>query len=136
MTSVKNVEPAKFIERLKEELKKIEEIKEPLWVRFVKSGAHRQRPPEQKDFWYVRAASILRRIYLNGPVGIERLRTYYGGRRSFGHPKHFAKASGKIIRTILKQLEKVGFVEKEKRGRKITIKGKKFLDKIASEVKK
>jgi small subunit ribosomal protein S19e len=136
MVSVREVEPAKFIERLKEELKKIEEIKEPLWAKFVKSGAHRQRPPEQKDFWYIRAASILRRIYLDGPVGVERLRTYYGGRRSFGHPKHFVKGSGKIIRTILQQLEKAGFVEKGKGGRKITSKGKKFLDKIASEVKK
>jgi small subunit ribosomal protein S19e len=135
MVSVRDVEPQKLIEKLKEELKKFEEIKEPLWAKFVKSGAHRQRPPEQRDFWYIRAASILRRIYLDGPVGVERLRSYYGGRGA-GHPKHFVKASGKIIRTILQQLEKIGFVEKEKRGRKITAKGKKFLDKIASEASK
>jgi small subunit ribosomal protein S19e len=136
MVSVRDVNPQKFIERLKEELKKIEEIKEPEWAKFVKSGVHRQRPPEQKDFWYIRASSILRRIYLDGPVGVERLRSYYGGRKP-GHPKHFAKGSGKIIRVILQQLEKAGFVEKvEKKGRKITAKGKKFLEKIASEVSK
>jgi small subunit ribosomal protein S19e len=140
MVSVKDVDPQKLVEKLKEELKKIEEIKEPNWAKFVKSGTHRQRPPEQKDFWYIRAASILRRIYLDGPVGVERLRNYYGGKKNYGQaPEHFVKSSGKIIRTILQQLENAGLVEKEsgkKKGRKITPKGRKFLDRIAYEVSK
>jgi small subunit ribosomal protein S19e len=136
MVSARDVNPQKLLERLKEELKKFEEIKEPTWAKFVKSGTHRKRPPEQKDFWYIRAASILRRIYLDGPVGVERLRSYYGGRKNFGHaPEHFVKGSGKIIRAILQQLEKAGLVEKvERKGRKITSKGIKLLNKIASEV--
>ncbi|MFQ6056450.1 MAG: 40S ribosomal protein S19, partial [Methanosarcinales archaeon] len=86
---------------------------------------------------YIRAASTLRRIYLGGPVGIEKLRSYYGGRKKRGHkPAHFKKASGNIIRKILQQLEKAGFVEKAARGRKITNKGQKFLDRIAYEVRK
>lgn len=135
MVTVREVNPQKFIDKLKEELKKIKEIEEPIWAKFVKSGTHKQRPPEQEDFWYIRAASILRRIYLDGPVGVQRLRTYYGGRKNYGHaPEHFVKGSGKIIRVILQQLEKAGFVEKDKKGRKITPKGRSFLDKIAYEV--
>ncbi|MEM5829468.1 MAG: 30S ribosomal protein S19e [Candidatus Aenigmatarchaeota archaeon] len=136
MVTAREIEPAKLVERLKEELKKIEEIKPPEWAKFVKSGVHKQRPPEQLDFWYIRAASILRRIYLDGPVGVERLRSYYGGRRKRGYfPQHFRKASGSIVRKILQQLEKAGLVEKTAKGRKITSRGQKILDRIAYEIK-
>jgi small subunit ribosomal protein S19e len=67
-------------------------------------------------------------------VGISRLRTYYGGKKRRGYkPAHFRRASGNILRKILQQLEKSGLVEKAKRGRKITSKGQKFLDKVAYE---
>ncbi|MEM5867153.1 MAG: 30S ribosomal protein S19e [Candidatus Aenigmatarchaeota archaeon] len=136
MVSAIQVDPKKLIEKLKEELKKFEEIRPPEWAKFVKSGVHKQRPPEQQDFWYIRAASVLRRIYVNGPVGVERLRSYYGGRKKKGFfPQHFRKASGAIIRNILQQLEKAGLVEKTVKGRKITPKGQKLLDDIAKEVK-
>jgi small subunit ribosomal protein S19e len=134
MVTVTEVPAAKLIEKLKEELKKNEEIKPPAWASFAKSGAHRERPPKQKDFWYIRTASLLRKIYLEGPVGISRLRTYYGGKKRRGYkPAHFRRASGNILRKILQQLEKSGLVEKAKKGRKITSKGQKFLDKVAYE---
>jgi len=137
MVTAREVNPQKLVERTKEELKKFEEIKPPAWSFFVKSGSHKERPPEQPDFWYIRAASILRRIYLDGPVGVERLRTYYGGRKRRGtEPAKFRKASGNIIRKILQQLEKAGLIEKTKKGRKITSKGQAFLDRIAYEVSK
>ncbi|MEM7825232.1 MAG: 30S ribosomal protein S19e [Candidatus Aenigmatarchaeota archaeon] len=137
MVTAREVDAQKLVERVKEELKNFEEITPFHWSRFVKSGSHKERPPEQEDFWYIRAASILRRIYLNGPVGIERLRTYYGGRKRRGHkPAHFRKASGNIIRKILQQLEKAGLVQKDKKGRKITPKGQKLLDNIAFKVSK
>jgi len=137
MVTVREVPAGKFNERLKEELKKIKEISPPTWINFVKSGVHKERPPAQTDFWYIRTASVLRRIYLNGPVGISRLRTFYGGRRRRGHKgAHFRKASGNILRKILQQLEKANFIEKAKGGRKITSKGQKFLDGIAYEVYK
>jgi len=134
MASVLQVKPEKLIEGLKEELKKVEEIKPPEWSYFVKSGAHRQRPPEQEDFWYIRAASVLRQLYLH-PVGVERLRTYYGGRKNRGRaPPKFYKASGSMIRKILQQLEKAGLVEKNKKGRKLTSKGHALLSRVAKAV--
>ena len=137
MTTVNEVSSEKFVARLKEELKKIEEIKPPTWASFAKSGTHKQRPPQQKDFWYVRSAAVLRRIYLEGPVGVSRLRSYYGGRKKRGYkPAHFRRASGNIIRKILQQLEKCGFVEKVSKGRKITSKGQRFLDRVAYEASK
>jgi small subunit ribosomal protein S19e len=107
----------------------------------MKTGTHRQFPPQQDDWWYIRVASILRRIYLDGPVGVQRLRTYYGGRKDRGHkPEKFRKAGGSIIRKCLQQLEAAGLIEKNKdskrKGRVISEKGKKFLSNIAKEVKK
>ncbi|MDW8159886.1 MAG: 30S ribosomal protein S19e [Candidatus Aenigmarchaeota archaeon] len=136
MVNALEVPPQKLVERLKEELKKFEKIKPPLWAKIVKSGVHKERPPEQEDFWYIRAASILRRLYINGPVGVSRLRTYYGGRKNRGmRPKKFYKSSGSIIRKILQQLESEGLVAKEKKGRVLTPKGRSLIDKIAGEIR-
>ncbi len=136
MVTVRDVPANKLIEKLKEKLKEFKELEKPKWIDFVKSGCHKERPPDQPDFWYIRAASILRRIYLDGPVGVERLRTYYGGRKRRGRrPPRFRKASGAIIRRILQRLEEAGLVEKvDKKGRKITPKGQSLLDRIAYEV--
>ena len=138
MTSVGDVPAEKFIEKLKEELKKTKEINPPTWARFVKSGAHRERPPEQPDFWFIRASAILRRLYLDESTGTEKLRTYFGGRKQYGHaPAHFKKSSGNIIRKIFQQLESAGLVEKQnKKGRKLSKKGQKLLEKISEEVSK
>ncbi len=137
--SVKEVPPSKLIEKVKEELKKNENIQPPDWAKFVKTGVCSERPPIQKDWWFIRAAAILRKVYLNGPIGVQRLRTAFGGRRRRGHkPAHHRKAGGKIIRLILQQLEKAGYikkVEKPKKGRVITPKGQAFLDRIAKEIK-
>jgi len=135
MTSIYEVPSDKLIERLKEELKKIDVIKPPLWALMVKSGPHRERPPQQQDFWYIRAASILRRIYIDGPVGVSRLRSYYGGRKRRGRrPAKTYKAGGAIIRKILKQLEAAGLVKREKKGRMLTPEGRRFVDRIIGEV--
>ena len=130
-------DPQKFIQALAEALKKIPEFEIPEWSNFVKSGTSRQRPPRQEDFWYTRAASILRQLYIKGVVGVGKLRTRYGSRKDRGgKPDEFRKASGKIIRTILQQAEKAGLVEKVNRlqhGRRLTQKGRDFLDSIEVE---
>lgn len=133
MVSAKSAQPAKLIARLTQELKKTGDVKPAEWSRFVKSGAHRTRPPQQDDFWYTRSAAVLRRIYLDGPVGVQRLRTFYGTRKKRGHaPPRRKSAGGSMIRKILQQLEAAGYVQKDKKGgRKITAKGRKFLDNTA-----
>ncbi len=139
MISVREVDAQKFNSLLKEELKKVKEIVPPVWSQFVKSGMHRERIPQQDDFWHVRSATILRRLYVDGDVGVERLRSYFGGKKRRGHkPAHFRKSSGNIIRKIIQQLEAAGLVEKNtnKIGRKLTPAGRKLLDKIAHEVSK
>jgi small subunit ribosomal protein S19e len=130
-------EPGMFNTVLAEELKKIADFTAPEWSMFVKTGVAKQRVPQDDDFWYKRAASILRQLYIHGVVGVGSLRTRYGARKNRGgRPSKFKKASGKIIRTILQQAEKAGLVEKVDRlqhGRRLTLKGKEFLDSIKAE---
>ncbi len=137
--SIYEVEHRKFNEKLAEALKQIPEFKMPEWAVFVKTSVHKERPPQDEDFWYKRAASILRQLYIHEIVGVNRLKTRYGGKKDRGARKSkFKKASGKMIRTILQQAEKAGFAEqaKEKRsGRRLTDYGKKFLDEIAEQNK-
>ncbi len=128
-----------FNRKLALALMEIPEFKMPEWANFVKTGISKVRPPFEKDFWYKRAASILRQIYFRGVVGVGRLRTRYGSKKNRGvQPEKFKKGSGKIIRTILQQAEKAGFLEKAttgRAGRKLTSKGKEVLDSIKPDEK-
>jgi len=129
---IRSIHPEKYNKSLAEALKKILEFKKPEWVDFVKTSAHRKRPSSDEDFWFKRSASILRQIYIKGVVGVERLRTRYGGKKQRGkRPPEFRKGGGKIIRTILQQAESAGLIEKvkdKKSGRKLTVKGREFMD--------
>jgi len=133
MADVRSIPAEKYNKSLAEALKSMPEFKKPEWVDFVKTN--KKRPTTEDDFWYKRAASILRQIYIKGIVGVGRLRTRYGGRKNRGgKPSEFRKAGGKIIRIILQQAEAAGFLEKvkEKRsGRQLTAKGKEFLESAA-----
>ncbi len=114
------------------------DMKMPEWARHVKTGVSRERQPEQANWYQLRCASVLRKIYMDGPVGVSKLRSYYGGRKNNGHqPSHFEKGSGKILRTVLQQLEEKELVKKteNKKGRVITPKGQKFVDQAAKQAK-
>ena len=135
MVTVYDVNASKLINKVSESLKP--KLKEPAWAPFVKTGTHVQRVPTQQDWWWTRAASLLRKVYTDGPVGINHLRVWYGGAKSRGvAPNKFVKAGGKVIRLLLQDLEKLGYVKKEKKGRVITPEGRKFMDSVAFEVKK
>jgi len=135
-TTVYEMKADEYNLKLAEALKQIPEIKEPEWALFVKTGMAKKRPPQEPNFWHKRAASILRQIYINKTVGVNRLRTRYGSKKNRGYkPERFKKASGKIIRTILQQAELAGLLEKYKEsgkraGRKLTEKGKELLEGI------
>src|SRR3989338_3752249 len=119
-----------------EELKKFNEIKPPEWTKFVKTGTSKARPPVEKDWWYIRAASILRKADKLGPIVVNKLRVKYGSKKRRGHkPAHFYKAGGSIIRKLLQQLETAGLLKQPEKGiykgRKITPKGRSLLSKIS-----
>lgn len=137
MVTVRDVPANMFIEALAQYLKgNVPHIRPPTWATFVKTGAHRERVPDNPDWWYYRAASILRKLYLaEEPIGIETFRVIYGGLKRRGSaPPHFRRCGGSHIRLILRQLEKAGLVTKTTRGRIITPKGRKLLDELAFRI--
>ena len=139
MTTAYDVPADMLIDRLSGYLKEsITEIQPPEWSGYVKTGRHAERAPQNPDWWYVRSASIMRKLYMKGPVGVSRLRNEYGGRRRRGvRPAHFAKAGGNAIRTILQQLEQAGLAQKEGvKGRTVTGKGRSLLDAVSTQIKR
>ena len=107
MTTVFDVPADLLIEKVADELKNNDKINSPAWSNFVKTGVHKERKPENADWWYVRAASIIRRVYMDGPVGVMSLRTFYGGKKDRGvRPEVFRKGPA----------------------------GRSFLDKISAEI--
>jgi small subunit ribosomal protein S19e len=137
MPTVYDIPANILIRRLAQDLKSREEITAPDWMLFVKTGAHKERAPDDPDFWYVRCASILRKVYLNGPIGTEKLRIDYGGKKRRGvKPNKFQKGGGAIVRTALQQLERAGFVKKlGTKGREMTDIGRSYMDKLSSTLK-
>ena len=133
MANVYDVDASELVKMAAEKLKS--KVKKPDYVNYVKSGAAKERMPEDPDFWYIRTASILRQVYVNGPVGVSRLRTRYGSRKDHViHKHHHMPASGSIISDAFKELEGLDYVKKTGKGRVITPKGKSFLDKLSNEI--
>eukprot|EP00358_Blepharisma_japonicum_P006438 CAMPEP_0202941128 /NCGR_PEP_ID=MMETSP1395-20130829/1238_1 /ASSEMBLY_ACC=CAM_ASM_000871 /TAXON_ID=5961 /ORGANISM="Blepharisma japonicum, Strain Stock R1072" /LENGTH=150 /DNA_ID=CAMNT_0049636051 /DNA_START=13 /DNA_END=465 /DNA_ORIENTATION=- len=140
--TVKDVSAAEFIAAYAAYLKRTDKIEIPSWGDIVKTGVNRQLAPYDKDWLYVRAAALARKVYLRRHLGINALQKIYGGSKNYGTtPRHFATGSGKIIRYLLAQLEKQGILEVDTEeiegkhgGRRITKKGQQELDSIAKQI--
>lgn len=137
MAKVYDVPADVLISRLAEILKN-EDIPAPSWVPFVKTGVHADKPPQDREWWHTRCASLLRKIYLRGPVGVNELCREYGGGKPRGYgAAHHRDAGAAIIRNAIHGLEKLGYVEKaEKKGRIASKQGMQKLDKLATDILK
>ena len=137
MTTLYDVPAEDLIEAVAERLEG--ELDEPEWVGITKTGVSRELPPEQENFWYVRCASLLRKVAVDGPVGVERLRVAYGDSKQGStrfrvRSDQKARSSGKIIRTALQDLEEAGYIAQNPEGRIVSGDGRAMLDEVASEV--
>lgn len=129
MTTAYDVPAATLIETIAAELKPLPEILPPSWAPFVKTGVNRELPPENPDWWYIRSAAVLRKVYLRGPIGTRRLKSLYGGRMNRGVKAEKARSgSGSVARHVLQQLENARLVETVPNGRQITARGMSFVD--------
>ncbi|MDR9380605.1 MAG: 30S ribosomal protein S19e [Natronomonas sp.] len=138
MTTLYDVPADDLIEAVADKLE--DDLEAPEWIEFAKTGTSRELPPEQEDFWSRRAASLLRKVAIDGPVGVERLRSAYGdaangSTRYRVRPNKKREGSGNVIRTALQQLEDAGYVENsEARGRTVSGEGRALLDETAGEL--
>jgi len=132
--SVRDVDADKFIRAYAEYLKRQGRLPIPAWVDTVKTSTAKELPPQNPDWYYVRAAAVARHIYLRKTVGVGRLRKAHGGTKNRGsRPSHHVDASGSVDRKVMQSLEKIGVLEKDedKGGRRITQAGQRDLDRIA-----
>jgi small subunit ribosomal protein S19e len=139
LTTPHDVPASKFIDRLAKYLKEnVDEVQPPAWSIVAKTGMHVEKQPQNPNWWYVRSASVLRKVYVHGPIGLEQLRADYGGRKNRGSkPNHAVKAGGSGIRKVLQQLETAGLiVTLRPQGRKMSPKGRKLLQEVAGDLQK
>ncbi|KAF1859800.1 hypothetical protein Lal_00027982 [Lupinus albus] len=145
--TVKDVSPHEFVKAYSSHLKRSGKIELPEWTDIVKTAKFKELAPYDPDWYYIRAgdlrkfnfvytASMARKIYLRGGLGVGAFRRIYGGSKSNGsRPSHFCKSSGGIARHILQQLEINKIVEIDpKGGRRITSNGRRDLDQVAGRI--
>jgi small subunit ribosomal protein S19e len=137
MTTAYDVPAKELIAALSKKLQNESAIVPPDWSKYVRTGVSKENPPETKEWWHTRCASILRKLYVKKEMGVEHMRAEYGGKRNRGSKPNKAEAgSGAIVRHALQQLETAGYVTKMKgKGRLLTSKGVKLLDNTSFEVK-
>jgi small subunit ribosomal protein S19e len=139
LTTPHDVPASKFIDRLAKYLREnVDEVQPLPWATFAKTGTHVEKQPQNPNWWFIRSASILRKVYIHGPIGLENLRSDYGGRKNNGVKKnHATKAGGSGIRKSLQQLETAGLIKTTRpQGRIVTPKGRKLMQEIAGDLAK
>jgi len=138
MTTAHEVPPNLLIAKLADHLKHVSQVSQPHWTAYAKTGSHVAKQPNEKDWWYTRCASLLRKIYVHGPLGVTQLESDYGGRKKTGYyVGHHRDAGGAAVRKAIQQLESAGLVAKQgRKGRILTGKGVSLVDRQATEILK
>jgi len=135
---VKDVPAESFITSYAKHLKASGKFEVPKWAEFCKTSVAKELGPTDADWFFVRAAAIARRVYVNPNVGVGALKKVFGSqKRNGGRRNHFSEASGKINRVCLQQLEKLGLLEASKNsrgGRIVSSKGRQEMDHVAVHV--
>eukprot|EP00494_Astrolonche_serrata_P022643 UN22900 len=100
--SVKTIPVDVYISAYAGHLLKKGEIEVPEWSEDVKTAVRKQMPPQDKDWFYTRCASVARQLYINPKgVGVGTLARFYGGRTRSHVTKTFP--------TIISRNHKISF---------------------------
>jgi small subunit ribosomal protein S19e len=134
--TVKDVSAQAFVKAYSAYLKRTGRLEVPKWVDLVKTGTNRELAPYDADWFYVRAASVARHVYLRKGTGVGGLKKKYGGSIDRGtRPSHHRDSSGSVARKVMQSLEKISVLELDPNGgRKISPDGQKDLDRIAQQI--
>uniref|UniRef100_A0AC35TT14 40S ribosomal protein S19 n=1 Tax=Rhabditophanes sp. KR3021 TaxID=114890 RepID=A0AC35TT14_9BILA len=132
-----DVDQSELVKQTAAFLKKLGKVKVPENVDLIKLGRAKELAPMDADWYFIRAASLARRLYVKPGVGVGALKRSYGGNKRRGViARHFQSAAGGNIRKALQTLEAIKWVEKSSvGGRILSAQGRKDLDRIASQMR-
>ena len=137
-TTVKDVPADLFVKAYAQHLKRQGKIEIPKWVDYVKTSPAKELAPYDPDWFYIRCASIARKVYLRPNTGVGALtKDYVSNYRRGAKTEHFREANSGMLRYMIQQLEAVKVLEKSSsgKGRKISQIGQQDLDRIAAQVR-
>merc|ERR1719331_850260 len=110
---VRDVTAPAFIDAYAEHLQNSDKFELPAWADLVKTAVFKELAPYGDDWYYIRAASVARKIYLRPGTGVGALQKWYGGSYRRGtRTEHFRKANSGLIRSVLQGLEEMKVIEK------------------------
>ena len=143
MTTYYDVPADQLISSLSSKLKEMGAVSPPDWTDYVKTGTHRERPPVQDDWWYIRSAAIFRKVAIKGPIGTNRMSQEFGGSKKRGVKRNKAvSGSRNITRKILQQLSESDLIINSMnstgtviRGKVLSSTGQSLIDGVANEVR-
>ena len=109
--TLKDVDSHEFVRRYAVQLKKQGKISLPELVDLMKTSVAKELAPYDEDWYYIRCASLARRLYVRQGTGVGAFSKVYGSKKRRGTlPGHFCRASRGVIRSCLKALVKVFFL--------------------------
>jgi small subunit ribosomal protein S19e len=108
---VRDVSSTEFIKSYAEHLKNSDKFDLPVWADTVKTGVHKELAPYGDDWYYIRAASIARKVYLRPGIGVGQLQKWYGGAYRRGARRSHFRGPG-YHPPVLIQREEMKVVEK------------------------
>ena len=134
--TVRDVNTYKWVKAMANNFKKEGKIFVPSCIEFMKTGSGKERAPQNPDWYYLRCAAVLRKVYLRPGVGMGALASYFGNNKNNGSmPEHHRIGYKGLIHWAFRSLEGLGLVSKGKeQGRVITKDGRKRSDTIAYKV--
>lgn len=143
MTTYHDVPADLLIGELSARLSEVDSINPPEWSKIVKTGTHRERPPAQDNWWYIRSAAVLRKVGKLGPIGANHMAQHFGGPKDRGvKPNRAVAGSRNISRTVMQQLTTAGLIQSKmslsgtvNHGKVLTPAGQKMLDSVAHAVR-
>ena len=143
MTTYHDVPADLLIGELSAILSEVDSINPPEWSKIVKTGTHRERPPAQDNWWYIRSAAVLRKVGKLGPIGANHMAQHFGGPKDRGvKPNRAVAGSRNISRTVMQQLTTAGLIQSKmslsgavNHGKVLTPAGQKMLDSVALAVR-
>jgi small subunit ribosomal protein S19e len=135
--TLRDVPANKWVKTMAAHLKQEGKLVVPKITELVKTSHGRERAPQNDDWFYIRCAAVLRRVYLRPGTGCGGLGKAFANKKNNGSaPEHTVKASRGALQWACQALQKINLVKPGKiKGRVITKEGRKKVDSVAFNVK-